>query len=41
MAGNAPGKFDHVIVNDDLERAYAEFKACLMDDIRNAQSLQA
>eukprot|EP00730_Choanoeca_flexa_P005583 TRINITY_DN11980_c0_g1_i1.p1 TRINITY_DN11980_c0_g1~~TRINITY_DN11980_c0_g1_i1.p1 ORF type:complete len:244 (+),score=56.35 TRINITY_DN11980_c0_g1_i1:274-1005(+) len=39
--GNTPGKFDHIVVNDDLEKAYADFKACLMPEIENAQRLQA
>ncbi|EDQ86596.1 uncharacterized protein MONBRDRAFT_33796 [Monosiga brevicollis MX1] len=39
--GATPGKFDHVIVNDDLDAAYEKFKACLMPDIEHAKKMQA
>lgn len=33
-----PGSYDHIIVNDDLEKAYQELRQLLIDDIRKLQS---
>ncbi len=38
--GTTAGKFDHYIVNDDVERAYAQFKAALQADIDSALRLR-
>mmetsp|Transcript_30562 Transcript_30562/g.74563 ORF Transcript_30562/g.74563 Transcript_30562/m.74563 type:complete len:198 (+) Transcript_30562:1214-1807(+) len=37
-AANEPGLFDHKIVNDDLDAAYAAFKGLLAQDLEEARS---
>lgn len=32
-----PTLFDHVIVNDDFDRAYEQFMGCIADEIRVLQ----
>ena len=36
-AGNEPGNFDIVIVNDQLERAYGELRTYLLPFIKQVQ----